>query len=131
MPTEPHKSSLGLSGKPRCVHAFCYVGAKKLFVGFSLHDIKNFPINFFFFFLLPFLPFPCPLFRILSPQSSLMKHLGQIMPMEIAAGMNGRVWIRCKTIAATIAAMNAITNAEFMTEAEIRLMVHKLHDTIH
>ncbi|XP_071800401.1 exosome complex component RRP40-like [Asterias amurensis] len=69
--------------------------------------------------------------KILSPQSTLVKHLGQIMPMEIAAGMNGRVWIRCKTIAATIAAMNAITNAEFMTEAQIRLMVNKLHDTIH
>ncbi len=68
--------------------------------------------------------------KVLSPQSTLMKHLGQIMPVEMAAGMNGRVWIRCKTIVATIAAMNAITNSEFMTEAEIRLMVHKLHDTI-
>ncbi|XP_022106964.1 exosome complex component RRP40-like [Acanthaster planci] len=67
--------------------------------------------------------------KILSPECTLIKQLGQLIPVELAVGMNGRIWLRSKTLSSTITAMNAISSAEWMTEAEIRLMVHKLQDS--
>ncbi|XP_038056526.1 exosome complex component RRP40-like [Patiria miniata] len=68
--------------------------------------------------------------KMLSPKCTLVKQLGQVMPVELAAGMNGRIWLRGKTVSSTITAMNAISSAEFMTESEIRLMVHRLQDSV-
>ncbi|XP_077981637.1 exosome complex component RRP40-like [Glandiceps talaboti] len=64
--------------------------------------------------------------KILSPECQLLKLLGKHMPFEIAVGMNGRVWVKARTIDHTIAICNAISSAEFMSETQIKVMVNKL-----
>ncbi|XP_070564189.1 exosome complex component RRP40-like [Ptychodera flava] len=73
--------------------------------------------------------FQCPLGlvrKILSPDCQLLKLLGKHMPFEIAVGLNGRVWVKARTIDHTIAICNAISSVEFMTENQIKIMVNQL-----
>ena len=56
--------------------------------------------------------------------------LGNNIPFEVAVGMNGRIWIRGKTVRDTICLANAIAVAEFMTNDEIKRMVGKLVDAM-
>ena len=56
--------------------------------------------------------------------------LGKNIPFEVAVGMNGRIWIRGKTVRDTICLANAISVAEFMTNDEIKRMVGKLVDAM-
>ena len=64
--------------------------------------------------------------RFLSADCPMLKLLGESIPFEIALGMNGRIWIHSKSVRNTIAIMNALSNSEFMTEAQMRTMVIRL-----
>ena len=68
--------------------------------------------------------------KALSPDCVLLKALGKRIPFEIAVGMNGRIWIRAKSVKATVSLANAISAAEFMTNAQIEAMVNKLTDAL-
>lgn len=70
------------------------------------------------------------LFRILSPQCPLIKLLGENIAFEVAVGMNGRIWVRAKTIDNTIAVVNAISSCEFMDNTQIRTMVNRLTNAL-
>ena len=58
--------------------------------------------------------------KILNPACPLVKILGREIPFDIAVGMNGKIWVKAKSIQATIAIGNAILSAEHLTEEEIR-----------
>ena len=47
------------------------------------------------------------------------------MPYELAVGMNGRIWLRCKSVQETIAVMNVIMSSEHMRNPEIIDMVEQ------
>jgi exosome complex component RRP40 len=68
--------------------------------------------------------------KMLSPESVLLKKLGQTLKFEIAVGMNGRIWVRTTHPKDTICIANAIWAAEHMTNSEITAMVSKLADAL-
>lgn len=57
--------------------------------------------------------------KILNPKCPLLKALAKEYPYEIAAGMNGKIWIKARSTRETIAIANAILAAEFVVEEEI------------
>ncbi|XP_053987905.1 exosome complex component RRP40 [Hylaeus volcanicus] len=57
--------------------------------------------------------------KILNPTSPLFKKLAHSQAFEVAAGMNGRVWVKARTIHETIAVANAILSAEYAAPGEI------------
>ncbi|KXJ21938.1 putative exosome complex component rrp40 [Exaiptasia diaphana] len=67
---------------------------------------------------------------LLSKDFILLPLLGKYFPFECTVGSNGRVWINSKTSAHIIAISNAITNAEYMTETQIRSMVRQVVEGI-
>lgn len=68
--------------------------------------------------------------KLLSPDSNLLPTLGQQIPFEIAVGMNGRVWVRARSVKETVCIANAVECAEFMTRQEIAAMCNKLCDVL-
>ncbi|XP_041978849.1 exosome complex component RRP40 [Aricia agestis] len=60
--------------------------------------------------------------KILSPSCPLLNSLKNEWPFELAAGMNGRIWIKAKTMRETIAVGNAILGAEYLSDKEIKSM---------
>lgn len=60
--------------------------------------------------------------KILHPKCPLLDTFQRSlqMPFEIAAGMNGFIWIKAKTVDETIAVANAILAAEFKSDSEIK-----------
>jgi len=68
--------------------------------------------------------------KLLNPECALLTSLGKSIQFEIAVGMNGRVWIRAKTVKETICLANAIDCAEYMSNPEIEAMCGKLVDVL-
>jgi len=68
--------------------------------------------------------------KLLSPKSVLLSTLGKHMVFEIAVGMNGRVWVRARTVKETICLANAVECAEFMNNDQIESMCNKLFDVL-
>jgi exosome complex component RRP40 len=66
----------------------------------------------------------------LSPDSLLLATLGKNIPFEIAVGMNGRVWVRARSVKETVCLANAVECSEFMTRQEIQAMCNKLCDVL-
>ncbi|KAK6638062.1 hypothetical protein RUM44_008487 [Polyplax serrata] len=59
--------------------------------------------------------------KILNPKCPLIDTFQRVMdmPFEIAAGMNGNIWVRAKSVQETIAIANAILAVEYKTDDEI------------
>ena len=68
--------------------------------------------------------------RLLDPKHFLLPLLGSMFPLETAVGMNGRVWVNCKSPKHTIAVARCIEAADpdggSMTEDEIKKFVGTL-----
>ncbi|KAJ1532002.1 hypothetical protein ONE63_000636 [Megalurothrips usitatus] len=64
--------------------------------------------------------------KLLSPNCPLLQALGQKWPYECAFGMNGKVWIKARSIKETIAIGNAIYESENMNNDEIKKMCFDL-----
>lgn len=60
--------------------------------------------------------------KILNPECPLLNSLKNEWPFELAAGMNGRIWIKAKTMRETIAIGNAILGSEYLNSDEIKSM---------
>lgn len=60
--------------------------------------------------------------KILNPNCQLLNSLKNEWPFEMAAGMNGRIWIKAKSSRETLALGNAILGAEFLSNEEIKSM---------
>ena len=55
--------------------------------------------------------------KLLSPDCCLLKDLGGSIPFEVAVGMNGRVWIRGRSVKDTICLANAISGKCYFERA--------------
>ncbi|XP_045772491.1 exosome complex component RRP40 [Maniola jurtina] len=64
--------------------------------------------------------------KILNPSCPLLASLKNEWPFEIAAGMNGRIWIKANSMRETIAVGNAILAAEFLSDEEIKKMCNNI-----
>ncbi|OWR43935.1 exosome complex component RRP40 [Danaus plexippus] len=60
--------------------------------------------------------------KILNPSCPLLESLKNEWPFEMAAGMNGRIWIKANSMRETIALGNAILGAEYQSDEEIKLI---------
>ncbi|CAG9786952.1 unnamed protein product [Diatraea saccharalis] len=60
--------------------------------------------------------------KVLSPNCPLLNSLKNEWPFELAVGMNGRIWIKAKTMRETIAVGNAILGCEYLSDSEIKSM---------
>ncbi|XP_038220708.1 exosome complex component RRP40 [Zerene cesonia] len=58
--------------------------------------------------------------KILNPNCPLLDSIKNEWPFELAAGMNGRIWIKANTMRETIAVGNAILGAEYLSNEEIK-----------
>ncbi|KAK3091319.1 hypothetical protein FSP39_018890 [Pinctada imbricata] len=68
--------------------------------------------------------------KLLSAECELFKTLGKNLQFEVAVGVNGRIWVKSRSVSQTIAVVNAIEASEFMTNAQIKTMCKKLADTL-
>merc|ERR1719290_39988 len=64
--------------------------------------------------------------KLLSPDSGLLAALGTSTPFEVAIGMNGRVWMRARSVLETICLAQAVECSEHMTSEEVRNMAERL-----
>lgn len=64
--------------------------------------------------------------KILNPSCPLIESLKNEWPFELAAGMNGRIWIKANSMRETIAVGNAILGAEFLSDQEIKKMCNNI-----
>lgn len=64
--------------------------------------------------------------KILNPSCPLIESLKNEWPFEMAAGMNGRIWIKANSMRETIAVGNAILGAEFLSDQEIKKMCNNI-----
>lgn len=60
--------------------------------------------------------------KILNPSCPLLNSLKNEWPFELAAGMNGRIWVKANTMRETIAVGNAILGCEYLSDNEIKSM---------
>ncbi|XP_055598623.1 exosome complex component RRP40 [Uranotaenia lowii] len=58
--------------------------------------------------------------KILNPKCTFLDLLAKEMAFEMAAGMNGRIWIKGKTVKQTIAIGNAILAVEYKDDSELK-----------
>ncbi|XP_063222273.1 exosome complex component RRP40 [Bacillus rossius redtenbacheri] len=68
--------------------------------------------------------------KILRPSCPLLKILGRELPHEIAVGVNGKVWVKAKTVKETIAICNAVLAAEHMGNHEIVYMCEDIMNAL-
>ncbi|XP_011157075.1 exosome complex component RRP40 [Solenopsis invicta] len=64
--------------------------------------------------------------KLLNPECPLFKLLGQNQMYELAAGMNGRIWIKARSVQETIAVANAILAAEYTIPSEMQKLCTKI-----
>lgn len=64
--------------------------------------------------------------KLLNPECPLFRLLGRNQAYEIAAGMNGRVWIKAQTIKEMIAVANAILAAEYTVPNEMQKLCARI-----
>lgn len=69
-------------------------------------------------------------FRVLNPDCVLLKLLGKRLSFEVAIGMNGRLWIKARSISETIAIANAISASEYMSNEQMKEMCKRLLDAL-
>ena len=64
---------------------------------------------------------------LLDPNCAVLLCLGELIPYEVAVGMNGRVWVKAGTAAETIVCANAIENsAKLESVNEVKAMCEEL-----
>ena len=70
--------------------------------------------------------------RLLDPKHFLLPLLGSRIPLEVAVGMNGRVWINCKETKDTIAIVRCIEATDSdgggMTEGQVKQFLDEIYN---
>jgi len=68
--------------------------------------------------------------KILNPQCTLMKNLGKGISLEVAIGMNGRIWVKAKTMKQTVTVARVICLSEHLDNDEINRLCKKSLDKL-
>uniref|UniRef100_A0A6J0UII4 Ribosomal RNA-processing protein 40 n=1 Tax=Pogona vitticeps TaxID=103695 RepID=A0A6J0UII4_9SAUR len=64
--------------------------------------------------------------KLLAPDCEIIQDLGQLYPFELVFGMNGRIWVKAKTIQQTLIVANVLEACEHMTAEQRKQAVTKL-----
>ncbi|XP_053165438.1 exosome complex component RRP40 [Hemicordylus capensis] len=67
--------------------------------------------------------------KLLAPGCEIIQDLGQLYPFELVLGMNGRIWVKAKTIQQTLIVANVLEACEHMTAEQRKQAVAKLLDS--
>ncbi|XP_066478456.1 exosome complex component RRP40 [Tiliqua scincoides] len=64
--------------------------------------------------------------KLLAPGCAIIQDLGQLYPFELVLGMNGRIWVKAKTIQQTLIVANVLEACEHLTPEQRKETVAKL-----
>ncbi|KAF7247422.1 Exosome complex component RRP40 [Varanus komodoensis] len=64
--------------------------------------------------------------KLLAADCQIIQDLGQLYPFELVLGMNGRIWVKAKTIQQTLIVANVLEACEHMTAEQRKQAVAKL-----
>lgn len=64
--------------------------------------------------------------KLLAPNCEILQELGKLYPLEIVFGMNGRIWVKAKTIQQTLILANVLEACEHMTADQRKQIFSRL-----
>uniref|UniRef100_A0A8D2PXW3 Exosome complex component RRP40 n=1 Tax=Zosterops lateralis melanops TaxID=1220523 RepID=A0A8D2PXW3_ZOSLA len=64
--------------------------------------------------------------KLLAPKCEIIQELSQLYPFELVIGMNGRIWVKAKTIQQTLIIVNILEACEYMTAEQRKQALAKL-----
>ncbi|NWU94944.1 EXOS3 protein, partial [Upupa epops] len=64
--------------------------------------------------------------KLLAPKCEIIQELSQLYPFELVLGMNGRIWVKAKTIQQTLIIVNILEASEYMTPEQRKQVLAKL-----
>ncbi|XP_008927894.3 LOW QUALITY PROTEIN: exosome complex component RRP40 [Manacus vitellinus] len=64
--------------------------------------------------------------KLLAPKCEIIQELSQLYPFELVLGMNGRIWVKAKTVQQTLIIVNILEACEYMTAEQRRQALAKL-----
>ncbi|XP_061490957.1 exosome complex component RRP40 [Rhineura floridana] len=64
--------------------------------------------------------------KLLALECEIIQDLGQLYPFELVLGMNGRIWVRAKTIQQTLIVASVLEACEHMTAEQRKQAISKL-----
>ncbi|XP_062332292.1 exosome complex component RRP40 [Osmerus eperlanus] len=66
--------------------------------------------------------------RLLAPQSEVVKDLENLFPFELVVGMNGRVWVKAKSLQQTLIVANLLESCENMSALQRQALFRRVVD---
>lgn len=67
--------------------------------------------------------------RLLAPKCEIIQELSQLYPFELVLGMNGRIWVKAKTVQQTLIIVNILEACEYMTAEQRKQALARLSGT--
>ncbi|XP_030341523.1 exosome complex component RRP40 isoform X1 [Strigops habroptila] len=64
--------------------------------------------------------------KLLAPKSEIIQELSQLYPFELVLGMNGRIWVKARTVQQTLIIINILEACEYMTAEQRKQALAKL-----
>lgn len=66
---------------------------------------------------------------LLAPDCEIIQEVGKLYPLEIVFGMNGRIWVKAKTIQQTLILANILEACEHMTSDQRKQIFSRLAES--
>ncbi|XP_037652925.1 exosome complex component RRP40 isoform X2 [Choloepus didactylus] len=67
--------------------------------------------------------------KLLAPGCEIIQEVGKLYPLEIVFGMNGRIWVKAKTIQQTLILANILEACEHMTADQRKQIFSRLAES--
>lgn len=67
--------------------------------------------------------------RLLAPDCEIIQEVGKLYPLEIVFGMNGRIWVKAKTVQQTLILANILEACEHMTADQRKQIFSRLAES--
>ncbi|XP_076194470.1 exosome complex component RRP40 [Aptenodytes patagonicus] len=64
--------------------------------------------------------------KLLAPKCEIIQELSQLYPFELVLGMNGRIWVKAKTVQQTLIIVNILEACEYMTAEQRKQALARL-----
>ena len=56
----------------------------------------------------------------------MLEALGSALQFELAAGVNGRVWVQAAAASTVVVVMNALTSSERLNDTQVKTLVARM-----
>ncbi|KAM4809745.1 exosome complex component RRP40 [Rhinophrynus dorsalis] len=68
--------------------------------------------------------------KLLTPQNDIIQELMNIFPLEVVVGMNGRIWVKAKTIQQTSVVASLLEACEYLTAEQRKHVFARFSDRV-